>query len=92
MTDDKALLCISFGTSYLDTAGISISRIEEDLELEFQDRKLYRAWTSSFIRKKLLKRGIHIDSVPEALERMKNDGKKDILVQPTHMLYGEELK
>ena len=87
----KALLVISFGTTFNDTREKTIDRIEEDLKEAFPDRKFYRAWTSGFIRKKLLSRdGIEIDGPGEAFERMKADGVTDVIVQPTHIIMGAE--
>jgi len=43
------------------------------------------------IMKVLNKRdNIHIDNVNEAMDRLVKDGFKDILVQPTHIINGEE--
>ena len=87
----KALLVISFGTTFNDTREKTIDAIEQDLKEAFPDRKFYRAWTSSFIRKRLLSRdGVEIDGPGEAFERMKADGVTDVLIQPTHIMPGEE--
>jgi len=91
MSDKKALLAVSFGTSVAETREKTIGAIEKDLSAAFPDRSLYRAWTSSIIRKKLLRtENLAIDSVEEAMDRMAMDGVTDVLVQPTHMLIGEE--
>jgi len=87
------LLVVSFGTSYEQTRKNTIEAIEADLGNAFPERKLYSAWTSSFIRKKVLKdEGISILSVEEALKKMTGDGIDDVLVQPTHMLCGTEFE
>ena len=87
----KALLAVSFGTSFEETRKKTIDRIEADLAEAFPDRRLYRAWTSKMIIKKLKNRdGVEVDTVPEALRRMAADGVTDILVQPTHVLDGLE--
>ncbi|MBO7730054.1 MAG: sirohydrochlorin cobaltochelatase [Lachnospiraceae bacterium] len=90
---EKGLLVISFGTSYQDTCEKTIAALEKDLTAAFPDRVFYRAWTSGFIRKKLKERdGVTILSPEEAFEKMKEDGVKDVLVQPTHMLAGGEFE
>ena len=90
---EKALLVISFGTSYQDTCEKTIGALEKDLAAAFPDRAFYRAWTSGFIRKKLKERdGLTIFSPEEAFAKMKEDGVKDVLIQPTHMLAGGELE
>ena len=87
----KAILVVSFGTSVPETRERTIAALEKDLAAAFPDRAFYRAWTSGVIRKKLLRtEGVEIDSVHQALERMAADGVEDLLVQPTHLLDGEE--
>ena len=91
MSENKALVVISFGTSYKDTCEKTIGAIENDFKKTFADRKFYRAWTSGFIRKKLKERdGEEILSPQEALELAAKEGCKDLLIQPTHLLAGEE--
>ena len=69
MKDAKALLVVSFGTSYPETCERTIAAIEADLAAAFPDRQLYRAWTSRIIRRKVKeKTGVSIDSVAEAME------------------------
>ena len=87
----KALLVVSFGTSVPETRERTIFALEYALARAFPERKFYRAWTSGVIRKKILKtEGLAIDSVHGALDRMIADGVDDLLVQPTHLLDGEE--
>lgn len=91
MTAKKALLVVSFGTSYHETREKTIDCLEEELSAVFPDRTFYRAWTSSIIRKKLKNRdNISIFSVAEAMVQMTKDGIEDVLVQPTHILSGTE--
>ena len=91
--ETKALLVVSFGTSYADTREKTIGALEAALASAFPDRRFYRAWTSGLIRRKIRKdTGEAIDSVEEALERMSADGVTDVLVQTTHMLPGEEFE
>ena len=88
---DRALLVVSFGTTHEETRAVTIDAIEVDLEKAFPDRKLYRGWTSGMILRILKKRtGSTFDSVEEALERMAAEGMTDVLVQPTHIITGEE--
>ncbi len=87
----RALLVVSFGTSHQDTCEKNIAAIERDLAAAFPDRAVRRAFTSGMILKKLRVRdGLHIDCVREAMERLITDGFDDLLVQPTHVLNGEE--
>lgn len=87
----KGLLVVSFGTSVRETCQKTIDVIEADLAEAFPDCRLYRAWTSGIIIRKLKKRdGIQIDTVPEAMERMLKDGVTEVIVQPTHVINGIE--
>jgi sirohydrochlorin cobaltochelatase len=46
----KALLIVSFGTSYPETRELTIDAIEWDLGASFKGWKVERAFTSSIIR------------------------------------------
>ena len=90
---DKAILAVSFGTAYAETRKKTIDAIEADLAAAFPERKLYTAWTSGMILRKLKARGEETrDSLPEALERMEKDGVRDVLVQTSFLQAGYELR
>ena len=64
---EKALLVVSFGTSYAQTRERTIGAIEENLAERFRDRTVRRAWTSNFIIKKVAKtEGLIVDTPEEA--------------------------
>lgn len=87
----KAILAVSFGTSYNDTRKVTIDAIEDDMRTAFPDYKLYRAWTSKMIIKKVNTRDhVLIHTVKEAMEQMEQDGITDVLIQPTHVINGIE--
>ena len=52
----KAILVVSFGTSFPDTCKKTIDVIEQRIGEHFSDYKIYRAWTSKMIMAKLLER------------------------------------
>ena len=86
-----AILVVSFGTTHLDTLAKTIQVVEEDLQIAFPEAQVYRAFTSKIVRSRLKsKYGMVVDSVEEALERMKRDGAKRVAVQPTLLIPGEE--
>lgn len=88
---DKAVLVASFGTSHLDTLEKTIQPIEWDIAGRMPGRVQRRAFTSGMIQRKLEKRdGLHIDDVPQALERLAGEGFRDVVIQPTHIMNGEE--
>ena len=90
---DTALLAVSFGTSYEETRKKTIEEIEKTLAQEFPQADLRRAFTSGMILRRLRERdGIHIDSVDEALKKIYEDGYQTLLVQPTHIINGDEFE
>lgn len=89
--EKKALLAVSFGTSYADTLEKNIAAIEGDLAAAFPQRTVRRAFTSGMIlRRWKRERGVEIDDVPAALARLEREGYTDVLIQPTHVVNGEE--
>ena len=89
----KALLTVSFGTSYGTEGFRTLETVRDYIRAAFPDRECMDAWTSRVLRKKLLDgEGIEIPSVTEALERLRDQGAEDVTVQPTHLLRGEEFQ
>lgn len=87
----RAILVVSFGTSYEETRKKTIEKIEEDVRKAYSRWGVYRAWTSGMICKRILKRdGIFIPNVQQALEQMMDDGVREVVVQPTHVMNGIE--
>ena len=88
---EKAILVVSFGTSYKETREKTIGAIETAIGAAYPDWEVRRAFTSGFIIKKILREeGIRIDTVEELLRRMLADGISEVIVQPTHMMNGGE--
>ncbi|WP_072526228.1 sirohydrochlorin cobaltochelatase [Clostridium sp. Marseille-P3244] len=88
---NKGILIVSFGTSYLDTLDRTIGVIEREAAETFPDRRVYRAFTSHMIIRKLKSReNRKVDTVEEALKRMAAEGIEDVIVQPTHIINGVE--
>ena len=88
---DKAILVISFGTSYLDALTNSIERIENKIQDEFKEYEIKRAFTSHKVIKKLKeKHNIYVDNPAESLDKLIELGIKDVIVQPLHMIAGSE--
>ena len=88
---DNELLVLSFGTSYNDSRRLTIGAIEGDLEKAFPDFSVRRGFTANIIIDHVQKRdNILIDDVDAALERAVNNGVKNLVVQPTHLMHGLE--
>lgn len=91
MDEKKAILAVSFGTSHADTLARTIEAIEAELAAAFPGRSFRRAFTSGMICRKLRERdGLDIPSVAEALEDLLREGYTDVVIQPTHVINGEE--
>ncbi|MBM6829794.1 sirohydrochlorin cobaltochelatase [Anaerotignum lactatifermentans] len=90
-TKDKAVLAVSFGTSYEDSREKTIGAVETALQTAFPDYEVRRAFTSQTIIDILAERDdIQIDNVTEALEQAVADGIETLVVQPTHLMSGYE--
>ncbi len=90
--NDKALVVVSFGTTFDETREKDIGGIETALASAFPNRDVKRAFTSNIIMKRLGDRKIHIDNLDATLTKLKKEGYKDVLIQPTHLLHGEEFE
>ncbi len=87
----KAILVVSFGTSFKCQLESCIEATENKIRNEFKDFEVRRAFTSNMIIKKLKNRdNLSIDTVKEALDKLKDEGFKEVYVQPLHIIYGEE--
>ncbi len=89
--EKKAILVVSFGTSYNDTRAVTIEAIENDIAAAFPNYDVKRAFTSQMIINKLEKRdGLKIDNVAEAMDRLVSEGYGTVICQPTHVMNGSE--
>lgn len=87
----KAILVISFGTSYEETRRKTIDAIELDIQAAFPGYEFRRAYTSPTIIRILKNRdGLEIDNVEQALARLAEDGYRVVVAQPTHVIRGYE--
>ena len=87
----KAILVISFGTSYLDTLNKSIEKAENQIRNHFDEYDIYRAFTSHKIIKKLKEKyEIFVDTPEEILEKLYDNGYEEIIMQPLHIIPGDE--
>ena len=87
--NDQAVVITSFGTS-VPEARESITAVENALADAATGRPCLRAFTSPTIRRILKGRGEDVPSLTEALEWLAATGVQQVIVQPTHLLYGYE--
>ena len=87
----KAILSVSFGTSYPDTLHKTIAATEQALAEAFPGWEVRRAFTSGMIIRKLKERdGVEIENVSQAMDRLEREGYTHVAVQSTHVMHGEE--
>lgn len=87
----KAILAVSFGTSYPDTLRKTIAATEQALAEAFPGWEVRRAFTSGMIIRKLKERdGVEIENVAQAMNRLEQEGFTHVAVQSTHVMHGEE--
>lgn len=87
----KAILVVSFGTSHLEALKNSIEKIENRIRDEFKEYDVFRAFTAHRIIKKLKeKSNLDILTPEEALKDLKSEGYEEIIIQPLHIIPGEE--
>lgn len=85
----QALLAVSYGTA-VPQARTSIEAVERALREELPARDFFRAFTGTAIRQRLDRLGERVPSPEEMLAQLREMGYTDVLVQPTHLLYGSE--
>lgn len=87
----KAILVVSFGTSYAETRAKTIDATEAAISAAYPDFEIRRAFTSKMIIKILKDRdGIQVDTPEEALKRLQADGFTEVHVQSLHIINGSE--
>jgi sirohydrochlorin cobaltochelatase len=85
------LLAVSFGTSFDESRALTIGAIEKALADAYPEYEVRRAFTSQIVIDVIKERGgEQIDNVKEAFDKLVRDGVKDVVVQSTHLMEGEE--
>ena len=88
---ENELLVVSFGTSFNDSRAKDIGGIEKALQEANPDWSVRRAFTAQIIINHIYARdGEKIDNVDQALQRAVDNGVKNLVVQPTHLMHGAE--
>ena len=88
---ENELLVVSFGTSFNDSRATDIGGIEKALQEANPDWSVRRAFTAQIIINHVQARDDEkIDNMNQALERAVDNGVKNLVVQPTHLMHGAE--
>ncbi|HHV41767.1 MAG TPA: precorrin-2 C(20)-methyltransferase [Clostridiaceae bacterium] len=83
----KAIVVVSFGTSYETARKLSYDVLMTRLNDSFPEHPVYMAFTSQMVRKTLSKQGIHYPDLPEVLTEL---GEREAIFVFTHLLPGFE--
>ena len=88
---ENELLVVSFGTSFNDSRAQDIKGIEDALAAAYPDWSVRRAFTAQIIINHVEARDDEvIDNMQQALDRAVENGVKNLVVQPTHLMHGAE--
>jgi cobalamin biosynthesis Co2+ chelatase CbiK len=88
---EKEILVVSFGTSFNDSRAKDIGGIEKAIAEANPDWSVRRAFTAQIIINHVQARDDEkIDNVQQALDRAVDNGVKELVVQPTHLMHGAE--
>ena len=88
---ENEILVVSFGTSFNDSRAADIKGIEDALQEAYPDWSVRRAFTAQIIINHVQARdGECIDTVEQALDRAVDNGVKNLVIQPTHLMHGAE--
>ena len=68
--EQQAILVVSFGTSHDGTREKTIGALEREVASAYPSIPIRRAFTSKVILRGLERRGIQVDSVPQALDKL----------------------
>ena len=88
---ENELLVVSFGTSFNDSRAEDIGGVEKALQAAYPDWSVRRAFTAQIIINHVQARDDEkIDNMDQALQRAVDNGVKNLVVQPTHLMHGAE--
>ena len=88
---ENEILVVSFGTSFNDSRVADIKGIEDALAKAYPDWAVRRAFTAQIIINHVQARDDEaIDNMDQALQRAVDNGVKNLVVQPTHLMHGAE--
>lgn len=87
----KAIVVVSFGTTFPATRRACIESIENRIAEAFPDYTIRRAFTSRFVIRHMAEQEqIQVDTLEQALARLQQEGFREVIIQPTHLTAGEE--
>lgn len=87
----QAIIMVSFGTTRPQTRECAIGGIERAVQARFPGIPVFRAFTSHIVIREIEKNeGISVPSLDTLLASLKEEGYTRLVIQPTHIIHGEE--
>ena len=88
---DNEIIVASFGTSFNDSRATDIGGVEKAIAAAYPDWSVRRAFTAQIIINHIQARdGEKIDNIDQALDRAVQNGVRNLVIQPTHLMHGAE--
>ena len=84
-----AIILVSFGAADDSIREKIFDRLAAEIREKFSAFEIRQAFTSNFMIRKLSRRGILIDTLPEAIAKLRAEGFGRIILLPTHLTPGE---
>ena len=86
----QVIVFASFGVADARTRANSLDRTSFEIARAYPQFAVVQAYTSDFIREKMLKQGLRALSLAECLEELLDSGCEEVYIQPAHLTAGEE--
>lgn len=86
-----ALLLVHFGTTHDATRTKNIDAINDEARRQFPGMKVYESFSSGIVIKRLAARGIMKSQPTDVLLRLRAEGCRRVLVQPTYIIDGRQM-
>lgn len=90
--EKNVILVVSFGTTYEGQGIRDLEAVEQAIETAFPGQEVRRAFTSGVVIRRLRERGISVDSLEEALEKLKAEKVQQVWILPTFLFAGGEYR
>lgn len=86
------ILMVHFGTTHDDTRARTLDALTRAVAEAFPGIEVREAYTSRIVRKRLRDRGIEKATPLEAMEALRREGVTRLLIVPSQVIYGLEMK
>lgn len=86
----KAILFAAYGIAEDETRENTIGKLVNTAASRYPDYDIRVAFTSELMIRKVTKKGIDIKNVSDTLKGLAEDGVKEVVLQPLHIIYSSE--